>query len=376
MTRIYLDHAATTPLSKRAHEAMRPFLESEFGNPSSPYQEGRRSRAAIDLAREQVSTAVGCSFPELLFCSSGTEAANWAILGSALETGSANRPRVLFSAGEHHCVLHCRKRLEAWGFNVDLVRIDNQGTIDLDDLNDKLDETVLLVAAMSANNELGTIQPVESIAQACKRVGALFFCDAVQGVGELPAPFELGADLVSYAAHKFGGPKGVGALAVRAGTKIQPLHWGGGQEREMRAGTENVSGIVGMGAAITAPHKVDKELKAMMVNALHESGIQIERTLNIGTACLASHLHLRLPGISAESVLIVLDRFGVSAGSGAACSSGSIEPSHVLLACGKSEIEAKEALRFTYGPDTTIEEAAEAGKRLVLAARTVIEGKR
>lgn len=374
--RIYLDHAATTPMSVAARQAMLPFLEGGYGNPSSSSEEGRRAKAAIDQAREVVSSVVGCSFPELLFCASGTEAANWAILGSALENGPSERPRILFSAGEHHCVLHCRKRLEAWGFTVEIVPIDQQGTLELGRLQEMLNENVLLVAAMAANNELGTIQPVGEVARACHQVGALFVCDSVQGVGQIPSPFEIGADLVTFSAHKFGGPKGVGALAVRAGTMIQPLLYGGGQEREMRAGTENVAGIVGMAAAIREPHQVSVTLKAAMLEVLMAGDVPLDVTLLPETPCLPGHLHLRLPGISAESILIVLDRLGVSAGSGAACSSGSLEPSHVLLACGMTESQAKEGLRFTFGPETTAVEAAEAGRRLILAAKTVLEGRK
>ncbi len=314
------------------------------------------AKAAIDEAREAVSERLGASFPEVLFTSSGTESAALAIVGAAL--GSENgRSRIVLGAAEHHCVLNTRALLERLGFEVSLTPVDRYARIELGWLEEALSSNeVLLVAAMHANNELGTFNPVTEIGELCRQSGTLFFCDAVQTFGKVDFSVEgFGADLISVSAHKLGGPKGVGALYVRPGTKLKALISGGGQERELRGGTENVAAIAGFGeAARQAPKQVSKllsdELEGFLV------GLGAVRTVPLDVERLSGHVHVRFPGVSAETFLIALDRQGVSAGSGAACSSGSIEPSHVLLGCGMSESEAKEGVRFTLGAGTTIEE--------------------
>ncbi len=352
VTRIYLDHAATSPLLPLAREAMLPWLDC--GNPSTLYAEGRAARREIDLSREAVSLAAGCEFAELIFTSGGTESATLAILGAALAAIGGKRDRVLISAAEHHCVLNTQSTLEALGFRVELIAVDQEAR----PIVSGLDETVLMVCAMQANNEIGSISDVASIGEAAHEFGALFFCDCVQGFLKIPIPGS--ADLASLSAHKIGGPKGAGALVVRAGTRIKPVVAGGGQERELRAGTENVAAIAGFGAAV----------QAFDQGGYPDTSEFRSRLMGLGAAptvrgnSLASHVHVRFPGVSAESLLIVLDRLGVSAGSGAACSSGSIEPSHVLLACGYSLAEAKEGIRFTVGPGTTEAELMEAGDRV------------
>lgn len=388
MERIYLDHAATTPLSPAAREAMQPWLDEGFGNPSSLYQEGRRAREAVDQARETLSARLGCDFAEVIFTSSGTEAANLAIVGSALAQRDPKRRRILAGAAEHHAVLRCAGLAEAFGFQFETVAVDRYARLDLDDLERRMGDDVHLVALMHANNELGTIQPVAEAASLAHRHGALFFCDAVQTFAAMDwAVIDLDADLVSVAAHKVYGPKGVGALYVRAGTRLQPVSRGGGQERELRAGTENVAGIVGFAAAAQEA-ALDREgrrrkrqardafLKALRLdpsidwtdwNHPSEPALSVPHDV----PQLDGHAHLRFPGLSAESMLIVLDQLGVSASSGAACSSGSLEPSHVLLAAGYSEAEAKQGLRFTFGHGSTEAEADEAARRLVQAARQV-----
>lgn len=377
--RIYLDHASTTPLLPEAREAMSPWLETGFGNPSSLHAEGRNARQAIDEAREVVSGAIGSLFAEVLFTSSATEAANTAILGSALAPFDSGRKRIVFGAAEHHCVLHTAETLGRLGFQVAFAPVDAQARIRLDALSDLLDDDVLLVAVMHANNEVGTIQPVAEVAELAHRVGARFLCDAVQTFGWLPWKVdELGADFVTLSAHKLGGPKGCGAMYLKAGVKISPLLVGGGQEREMRAGTENVAAIVGFAAACRTMGE-RTEFAARRTEARDAFVAELDRIAPAGlkwtvgpeVGRLGGHAHLRFAGVSAESLLIRLDRLGVSASSGAACSSGSIEPSHVLLACGWPEADAREGLRFTFGWTSTVGEALEAARRVANAVEDI-----
>lgn len=366
--RLYLDHAATTPLFPEVRVAMLPWQEGGFGNPSSLHEDGRRAKDAIDQARETVSGALGCLFAELLFTSSGTEAANLAIVGAALNNKDQRRKRILLGAAEHHCVLHTQPILERIGYRVEHIPVDREARLDLNMLEAMLNDDVLLVSVMHANNELGTMQPVKEVAEITGRYGVLFHCDAVQtflnkkieGLGGR----ETGPDLLTLSAHKVNGPKGVGAIYIRAGVKLQPTAVGGGQEREMRAGTENVAGIAGFGAAV-ARHVAEPGLMAAkrtardaFLAALPDAVL----TVPDRRATLDGHAHLRFPGIDAETMLIRLDRMGISASSGAACSSGSLEPSHVLLACGYSNQEAKEGLRFTFGWPMTVDEAIAAAE--------------
>lgn len=368
-----MDHAATTPVHPDVVKAMRPWIEEEFGNPSSLHAEGRRAREAVDAARLALSERLGCLFAEMIFTSSGTEAANLAILGTALGNRDPQRNRVLMGAAEHHCVLHTQPILERLGCAVELVRVDRFARLELDDLADRLGDDVLLVCAMHANNELGTLQPISKIADLAKKAGALVFCDAVQTMNSIKGwtVDTLGVDLLAASAHKLQGPKGAGALYIRAGTPVKPWTVGGGQEREMRAGTENAAAIVGFGAAIELPSVPGmREARSAFQRCLEARGAV--RTVPESVACLDGHAHLRFPGASAESMLILLDRMGVSASSGAACSSGSLEPSHVLLACGYSEAEAKEGLRFTFGAESSVEEAEEAAALVWEAAQRVL----
>lgn len=371
MKRIYLDHAATTPLLPEVRQAMLPWLSDEFGNPSSLYHEGRRARHAIDESREVVSGALGCLFAEVLFTSSGTEAANLAIVGAALANEDPSRRRVLLGAAEHHCVLYTQPLLERLGYRVELIPVDTYARVDFDRLASMIGPDVLMVSVMHANNELGTWQPVSGVVELARPHGVLVHCDAVQTLGSDRVHEAMGADLVSFSAHKVYGPKGVGAIYVRAGTKVKPLSVGGGQEREMRAGTENVAGIVGFGEACrhlsppSGPAR-DAFLDRLLVPEKGFLASVPDRDL-----VLPGHAHVRFPGASAETMLIRLDRMGISASSGAACSSGSLEPSHVLLACGYSETEAKEGLRFTFGRSTTVEDALEAADRVIQAAAAI-----
>ncbi len=378
--RLYLDSAATTPLLPEAAAAMRPWLESEYGNPSSLHEEGRRAKLAMDEARETVSDALGCMFGELHFTSSGTEAANLAILGLALHNSDYARNRVILGAAEHHCVLHTRETLERLGYRVDLCPVDREGGVKPAALENLLAADVLLVSVMHANNELGTINPVALLSDLAHSQGAIFHTDAVQTF-----PFDGGnmtetcADLLSVSAHKFYGPKGVGALVVKAGVKLKPLMVGGGQERELRAGTENIAGATGFAAAVKWC-RANPMAKAAREAARDAFQRRLEQASPIApqwsvmdSPVLGGHAHLRLPGISAETMLIRLDRMGLSASSGAACSSGSLEPSHVLLACGYSMEEAKEGLRFTFGKDLSTAQAEAAAEIVAEATAEILK---
>lgn len=353
MSRIYLDHAATTPLPPEVQAAMGEALAIQ-GNPSSTHLEGRQAKEALDQAREAFANRLGCLFGEITFTSSGTESANLAILGAAL-AHNGDRRKILLGATEHHAVLHTTPLLERLGFEVVLVPCDREGGTGAEQLPENLDD-VLLVSVMMANNELGTINPVPQIAERCREAGAIFHCDASQAFPFVMdtagwAVADLGADMVTLSAHKFYGPKGVGLLYCRAGLKLSPLSVGGTQEREVRAGTENLAGIVGSAAGLSwtlaNASSLGEKRDARDEFLRHLSDHFVRSTPSVET--LPGHAHVRAPGVDAETALIVLDRAGISASSGSACSSGSLEPSHVLLACGFSEAEALEGLRFTFG---------------------------
>jgi len=370
MNRIYADHAATTPILPSVREAMMPWLEAQFGNPSSIHAEGRAARAAIDEAREALSEELGTLFAEVLFTSSGTEAANMAIFGvalAALENDNSRRT-ILLGSADHHCVLHTQERLELQGFDVKFIPVDRAARIDLDALDRLLSDDVLLTCLIHGNNEFGTINPVREATSLARDAGSLVFIDAVQTFGTLPLNADtLGCDLLSVSAHKVYGPKGVGALYIRAGTDVSPILVGGGQEREMRAGTENTAAIVGFGEAIRAfprldTHPVRYPAAQAFVDTMGSANLT--HPLHQPGEILPGHVHLWFPGLSAESLLIRLDREGVSASAGAACSAGSLEPSHVMVAAGFSPIEAKEGLRFTFGRHQTREDGIEAAHRL------------
>jgi len=373
MRRVYLDHAATTPLLPEARAAMEPWLEGRPSNASSLHASGRRAKDALDMARETFSSALGCLFGEVLFTSSGTESCNLALVGVAL-AHQGNRRRILLSAAEHHAVLNTRPILERLGFEVRLVRVHDDATVDLDDLRDQLSDNVLLVSVMQANNEVGTLNDIAAVAEAARQHGVLVHADAVQTFPYGGQVDELGVDLLSLAAHKFGGPVGAGALYVRGGTQIAPTTLGGGQEREMRAGTENVAAYVGAAAACqwslgNRGMVVAAKTKARAVFLEALNGLAVET--NPHADKLPGHAHVRFPGVDNESLLIRLDRMGVEASAGAACSSGSIEPSHVLLAMGWSEAEASEAVRFTFGHQTSVEDAVWAAGVVSEAVRAV-----
>lgn len=393
MQRIYLDYAATTPMDERVLASMMPFFKEQFYNPSSLYAGAREVRMQIDKAREIVAEAMGALPGEIIFTSSGTESANLAVIGSALANRDTLRHKILFGASEHHCVLETKPLLESLGFSVDLLPIERDCSVSLESCKQWIKNDVLLVCVMHANNETGIIQPIELIAGMCKNVGALFACDIVQSFGTLPFSVkEIPVDFAWISAHKFFGPKGIGALYSRGGSKPQPIIMGGGQEREMRAGTEFVSGIIGLAEAVKIHLQENTSQKVKELRDIFRAEIEEQFLLNhlpnpVWTAqcdeddrrawenVLPGHAHFRVPGADAESVLINLDRYGVDASSGSACSSGSIEPSHVLLAMGLSEKEAKEGLRFTIGKHNTREEMKRSAMFVVQSVKEVLQAK-
>ncbi len=355
---VYLDHAATTPMRAEAVAAMLPFMRVEYGNPSGVYAGGRRARRALDDARDQMAALLGCQPGEVVFTSGGTEADNLAVLGVHRRLGGT----VVVSAIEHDAVLNPARRVGAR-----LVRSTPKGLVDLEDLAKALDESVTLVSVMAVNNEVGTIQPIGDIVAAVRARAprAFIHSDAVQAVSWCDVASTLAdCDLVSVSAHKFGGPKGVGALVVRgrAVSAVAPLSFGGGQERSLRPGTENVGGIAAMGsaAAATAAERLDasvttRQLRDRFVDRLVAVVPEICESVP-RSSTVPGHAHVRFPGVVAEELLFLLDEAGVAASAGSACSAGALEPSHVLRAMGWSGREAREAVRFTLGPTTTADE--------------------
>jgi cysteine desulfurase len=357
MDRIYLDHNATTPLDPRVLEAMRPWLEGAFGNASSLHWYGQRARAAVEEARGQVAALIGATAPEVVFTGSGTEADNLALRG-AVAAAPPPRRKVLVSAVEHHAVLNTAKGLSREGTAVTVVPVDSDGRVDLDHLRACLDETTALVSLMRANNETGVLQPVAEAAALARAAGALVHCDAVQAAGKVALDVgELGCHLLSLSAHKIYGPQGVGALYVRRGTPMQSVVRGGSQERNRRAGTENVAGIVGFGrAAEIACAELAQEQARL--GALRErlQGLLLAipgARVNGAEPRVPNTTNVSFEGADAFAMLMALDLAGIAVSTGAACAAGAPEPSHVLLAMGLPEVLVQSSLRFSLGRSTT-----------------------
>ena len=369
----YLDHAATTPLRPEAFEAMGPWLTGSFGNPSGGHRVAREARRAVDEAREIVAGVLGCEPGELVFTSGGTEADNLAIAGVAGAARRAGGPAgVLCSAVEHHAVLHA---VEAEGGHV--VGVDANGMIDLDALADAVDDTTAVVSVMLANNEVGTVQDLDAIAAvvAARTSGAVLHTDAVQAAPWLDVAARAArAQLISVAAHKFGGPQGVGALVVRKGVRLSPILRGGGQEREMRSGTHNVAGIVGMSAALAAT-AADRDAASAAVERRRDRLVarladSLEGVVETGagTPRLPNIAHLRLEGVDNEALLVLLDDADVCASAGSSCASGALEPSHVLAAMGIGREDARTSLRLSLGRTTTDADVDRGVEAVVAAA--------
>ena len=367
---VYLDYNATTPVDPAVRDAMLPFLGENFGNAGSVHSAGQRARAAVDAARESVAALIGAKPAEIVFTSGGTEADNLAIFGSvggAVASSMKPRKHVITTAIDHHAVLHSCEELERQGIEVTFVGVgrglESQGVVDPEEIRRALRPETVLITVMHANNELGTIQPIEEIARIAREAGVRFHCDAVQSAGKVPLDVNhLGVDLLSISAHKFYGPKGVGALYVRTGTALAPRFYGGHAERDRRPGTENVPGIVGIGKAAELARKLLPEdsprigvLRDRLESALLQR-IPSVRANGDRKHRVPNTLNLSFAGAGGEALLIALDLQGVECSTGAACSSGSTEPSHVLTASGLSRDEARSSLRFSLGRPTTAAE--------------------
>jgi len=353
--KIYMDNAATTKLRAEVYEEMLPYFTDVYGNPSSIHIFGREARKAVEVAREQVAKAINAQTGEVFFTSGGTEANNWALFGIAFANKSKGN-HIITSMIEHHAVLHACEYLEKQGFDVTYLPVDKYGLVSPLALKNAITEKTILISIMSANNEIGTIQPIEEIGQIAREKGIYFHTDAVQVIGSIPVDVKkLKVDALSLSAHKFYGPKGSGVLYVRKGVRIENLMFGGAQEKNRRPGTENIPAIVGLGKAIEiATSNVDEYAKNMtnmrdkLIQGIFEKVEYV--TLN-------GHPSNRLPGnvnisfefIEGESLLLSLDMKGIAASSGSACTSGSLDPSHVLLALGLSHELAHGSLRLTLG---------------------------
>ncbi len=362
MERIYLDHGATTPPHAEVVEAMLPYYRQYFGNPSSVHSFGREARRALDESREKTALALGAAPEEIIFTSGGTEANNLAIQG-VIESLSHKGSHMITSAVEHHAVLDTMNKMSQKGCSLTVLPVDRCGMVDPHELKKAIRDDSVLVSIMTANNEIGTIQPVMELAAICREKGVLFHTDAVQAIGNIPLNLkEVPIDFLSLSAHKLYGPKGIGALFIRKGTKLGKLMFGGGQERKLRPGTENLPAIVGLAKAIEMA-TADIPGKSKAVAALRDR--MIEKLLEkIDAIQLNGHPEHRLPGnvnisvkfVEGESLLLDLDLKGVAASSGSACTSGSLEASHVLMACGMDQQTAHGSLRLTLGHGNTAEE--------------------
>ena len=359
---IYFDNAATTPIRPEVYDAMRPYIESCYGNPSSVYKLARESKKAIDLARKQVADAINADSGEIFFTGCGSESDNWAIKGVALALKDKGK-HIITTNIEHHAILHTCEFLEENGYEVTYLPVDEYGRVRADDIKKAIRPDTILVSVMTANNEIGTIEPIKKIGAVCREKGVYFHTDAVQAVGHIKIDVkEMNIDLLSLSGHKIGAPKGIGALYIKKGVKIKNLIHGGQQEKGKRAGTENVIGIVALGKAIElAVSEMEdtterlKYLRDKIINGVLK---------NIEYSRLNGHPEERLPGnvnisfefIEGESMLLMLDAKGICASSGSACTSGSLDPSHVLLAIGLPHEKAHGSLRISLGYQNTEEE--------------------
>lgn len=359
---IYIDHAATTPCDKRVVEAMLPYFTEEFGNADSQHFFGRDTANAVAIARDRIATVIGCKSNELYFTGSGTEADNWALKGAALHNRAKGK-HVIISAIEHHAILTAADWLENNGFRVTRLPVDCTGMVNPSDLEDAIDDETTIVSVMYVNNEVGTIQPIKELASIAHKHGALFHSDCVQAMPYIKIDVkELGVDLLSMSGHKFYGPKGVGALYIRNGVKLDKLICGGGQERSQRGGTTNTPLVVGMARALE-----------IAVDEMTENNAKIEklrdrfvdRVLNeIPYVRFNGNYEHRIPSVAnfsfefveGEGILMLMDRHGVAVSSGSACSSGSLDPSHVLLAMGVPIEVSHGSIRFSFGKDNTVDD--------------------
>ncbi len=375
MERIYLDHAATTPMHPKVIEKMMEVMNATFGNPSSIHSFGREARHHIDLARAALAQSIGAKESEIIFTGGGTEADNMALFGVA-ESYQHNGKHIITTEVEHHAVLNACKKLEKMGFEVTYLPVDKTGRISVSEFQAALRDDTILVSIMYGNNEVGTLQPIMEIGKLLQVHQAIFHTDAVQayGIEEIDVN-ESKIDLLSVSAHKINGPKGTGFLFARSNVKLAPRFFGGEQERKRRAGTENVASIVGFYEAvlITTEERAAKrakfiELKEVMLQRLHE--LEVEFNINGSLEYSLPHvLNLSFPGTSVEAMLVNLDLAGIAVSSGSACTAGSIEPSHVLVAMfGKQSARITNSIRFSFGFTTTTEEVIKTAEEIAKAA--------
>ena len=359
---IYMDNSATTPVKEEVLEAMLPYFSEKYGNPSSIYKLASASKVAVENARDQVAKALGAQSKEIYFTAGGSESDNWAIKGVAYNQRK-NGNHIITTKIEHHAVLHTCEYLEKQGFEVTYLDVDEFGLISLDDLKNAITDRTILISIIYANNEIGTIQPIKEIGEIAKERGVLFHTDAVQAIGHIKIDVkELNIDLLSLSAHKFYGPKGIGALYIRQGVRIDPLIAGGGQERNKRAGTENVPSIVGLGKAIELATENIDEHNAKLIHLRDRLIEKIEATIPYvrlngpRTERLPNNVNFCFEFIEGESLLLSLDLVGISGSSGSACTSGTLDPSHVLLGIGLPHEIAHGSLRLSLGDFNTEEE--------------------
>jgi cysteine desulfurase len=369
---IYFDHAATTPVHPDVIEVMVPILTSTFGNASSTHSVGRQARSIINNSRDSIASLLGCAPSQLIFTSGGTESDNMALFGAAAARASAGK-HIITVQTEHHAVLHACEHLEKQGFEVTYLPVDETGQIQMDRLAQAIRQDTILISVMYGNNEVGTLQPIEAVGELARSKGIWFHVDAVQALGHIPLDLiRLPVDLMSFSAHKIGGPKGIGALYTAKHVKLEPLLHGGSQERNRRAGTENVAAIAGFSKAVEIfcndryemQQKLEK-LRFKMVTRLQEL-LGADQVIVNGhpEQRLAHILNVSFPGVSTESMLMNLDLSGLAASSGSACTSGSLEVSHVLKAMRLPDERTGSAIRFSFGPENNMEEI-EAGAEII-----------
>lgn len=379
-TPIYFDHAATTPLAKEVLDAMMPYLTNVFGNANSQHVFGREAVKAVDGARDTIANLINCKPSELYFTSGGTEADNWAIRGVAHAFANKGK-HIIISPIEHAAMIVTAKALVKEGFEVDFMKVDSQGFVDLEHLKSIIRDDTIFVGCMLANNEVGTIEPIKEIAKIAHEKGAIAFTDAVQAAGVLDIDVkDLGVDMMSMSSHKIYGPKGVGALYIRNGVKTQSIITGGHQERMRRGGTTNVAGVVGFAKAFEIAIKEREQnfnyvssLRDRFINRILQEVPYVKLNGPMGEKRLPANADFSFEYIEGESILFSLDLAGIAVSSGSACSSGSLEPSHVLLSLGLPEELAHGSIRFSFGKHNTIEEVDYAVEEIKSAVKRLRE---
>ncbi|PZE19469.1 cysteine desulfurase family protein [Paenibacillus xerothermodurans] len=379
MTDIYFDHAATTPVHPEVLQAMLPYFTTVYGNASSTHGSGRQARAATLHARETISQFIGCTPNELIFTSGGTESDNMALFGAAA-AGSHKGKHIITSQIEHHAVLHACEQLEKRGYEVTYLPVDKTGRIKLEHVQQAIRPDTILISTMYANNEVGTIQPIDDIGLMARDKGILFHVDAVQALGHVPIDLSrLPVDLMSFSAHKIQGPKGIGALYAAKHVKLEPLLYGGNQERKRRAGTENTAAIAGFSKAVQIIDRNTYETRQKLEKLRSEMAAKLQQALGREQVVINGHpvervphiLNVSFPGISTETMLMNLDLEGIAAASGSACTAGSLEVSHVLKAMRLEDEITRSAIRFSFGPSNSLQEIDKAVEKIATVVQRI-----